>query len=221
MQKSQQGWMLGSRLAPDKKDFSNDLAVHDHKLRFVLPHCRHKYVLDLGCVQHNPENCQSRFWLHKALVAEAQSVEGLDLYKEGVLYLCSLGYHIHVGDAQNFDLKKQFDVIVAGDLIEHLEDLAGFFRSCLRHLRPDGKLLISTPNPWYWKNIAKATLWARVPNNPEHTLWLCPVTLTQLAERHGMGITEYSYGSRYRMDRIMPLPKGIKHTSFHAVLMRN
>lgn len=220
MQEPRPNWILGSRQGVDRREFSSQSAVSDHKIQFILSHCHKKDVLDLGCVQHNPENHNSRFWLHKALFSVAASVEGLDIYAEGVRYLRDFGYEIHLGDAQNFDLKRDYDVIIAGDLIEHLEDLDGFFVSCLRHLRPTGELLISTPNPWYWRNIVKAVVWCRVANNPEHTLWMDPVTLSQLASRHGMKIVECRYGSRYLRDRLMPLPKGIKHTSFHVVLIR-
>lgn len=48
----------------------------------------------------------------------------------------------------------------------------------------------------------------------DHNSWLC--TLRQLVRRYGMDIGEIVFGSRYRLDRFMPLPRGIKHTSFHA-----
>lgn len=212
-------WILGSRVPADYKDFSEDIAFRDHKIAFVLRHARGKDVLDLGCVQHNPENFKSRFWLHKALSSVASRLEGLDLYAEGVSYLKELGLNVSVGNASHFDLGRLFDVIVVGDLIEHLEDFAGFLGCCRAHLRPGGKLLISTPNPWYWRNIAKAFLLREVANNPEHTCWLCPRTLRQLVRRHGMDVVEVHFGSRYLRDRIVPLPKGVKHTSFHAVVM--
>jgi hypothetical protein len=37
--------------------------------------------------------------------------------------------------------------------------------------------------------------------------------------RHGMDIVEVSFGSRYLRDRVMPLPRGVKHTSFHEGVM--
>ena len=126
------------------------------------------------------------------------------------------GFNVIHGDACNFDLGRKFDVIIAGDLIEHLDNFSGFFESCKRHMHEQSRLLISTPNPWFWKNIVKACLYKEVPNNAEHTCWLCPRTLRQLVRRHRMDIGEIMFGSRYHSDRFMPLPRGIKHTSFHA-----
>lgn len=211
-------WIIGASRPENSSDFSEDIAFHDHKIRFAVRHCRGKDVLDLGCVQHNPQNYQSRFWMRRALLQVSRTVQGLDIYGEGVEYLRQRGYKVSLGDAQDFSLGRDFDAIVAGDLIEHLENPGGLLASCREHLRPGGVLLISTPNPWYWRNVVKAGLFARVSNNPEHTFWICPVTLQQLAGRHGFDVTELVFGSRYARDRLVPLPKGLKHGSFHAAL---
>lgn len=43
-----------------------------------------------------------------------------------------------------------FDYILSNHVIEHIEDEAGFFRECLRVLKPDGKLIITAP---YFKEL--------------------------------------------------------------------
>jgi 2-polyprenyl-3-methyl-5-hydroxy-6-metoxy-1,4-benzoquinol methylase len=43
-------------------------------------------------------------------------------------------------------LLRQFDAVVALELIEHLENPNHFFRQCRRLLKPGGHLLVSTPN---------------------------------------------------------------------------
>ena len=215
-------WLLGEKLPANVRDFSDQVAWEDHKIRFIVTHCRGKDVLDLGCVQHNPENYKSKYWVHKALTRSAKSVDGIDLYENGVNYLKSIGYNITVGNAERFRLEKRYDVIVAGDLIEHLENLGDFFECCKLHLRPEGKLLISTPNPWHWRFILKAALFkGRVKPNAEHTLWICPTVLSNMASRHDLKVTDWKIGSRYLKDRLIPLPKGIKHGSFHAVICMN
>jgi len=193
---------------------------NDHKIRFCLDYTSGAKVLDLGCVQHNPKNYQSKYWLHKALLSNAREVTGLDYDKAGTEYLRQLGFNVTYGDACNFVANGDYDVIVAGDIIEHLTNFDGFFKSCSMSLADGGVLLISTPNPWYWRYIVKAALFSKVSNNSEHTCWLDPVTLSQLAERYGFFIEEIRFGSRYLKDRILPLPRGIKHTSFHASLRR-
>lgn len=217
---TRESYLLGKQLPADVDDFSTHIAMNDHKTKFVMAYAHGKSVLDIGCVQHNPENYQSKYWLHKALHSVATDLVGIDLYQDGCAYLQSRGYNIQVADAQAFDLERTFDVIVACDLIEHLENFDGFLESCKRHLEPGGRLLLSTPNPWYWRYFLKAAFSREVANNSEHTCWLCVRTLRQLARRHGLDIGEVVFGSRYLRDRLMPLPRGWKHTSFHAELFR-
>jgi 2-polyprenyl-3-methyl-5-hydroxy-6-metoxy-1,4-benzoquinol methylase len=209
----------GARLRANPRDFGDDIAFGDHKIAFIAKYCRGKNVLDIGCVAHDPQSYRSRFWVHKAIAAVAKSVVGFDLNTEAVQTLKARGFDVIAGDAERFDLGRTFDVIVAGDIIEHLGDLNGFLQSCKRHLQPDGRLLVSTPNPWYWRNTMKAAVHTEVSNNPEHVCWICPRTLRQLTARHGMELGEIRFGSRYLRDRLLPLPRGWKHTSYHAEIL--
>jgi len=211
--------LQGANLKMDPRDISDDIAFADHKIAFLVKYCKDKDVLDIGCVQHDPQAYRGRFWVHKAVATVAKSILGMDLHEEGVSVLRAQGYNVVAANAEHFDLSRTFDVIVAGDLIEHLGDLNGFLKSCKSHLKPGGCLLVSTPNPWYWRNILKAALRVEVNNNPEHVCWICPRTLRQLVARHDMDLGEIQFGSRYMRDRLMPLPRGWKHTSYHAVVL--
>lgn len=213
--------ILGASIAANKDDFSDDIAFSDHKIGFAVQYCKGKKVLDIGCVQHDPENYKSKYWLHKALREVSASLVGIDLSKTGVDYLRARGFDVIYADAQQFDLGEEYDVIVAGDVVEHLEDFGGFLECCRRHMHAESRLIISTPNPWYWKNMLKALLSEEVSNNPEHTCWLCVRTLRQLLRRHELEIGEVVFGSRYWRDRLMPLPRGWKHTSFNVEIYRD
>jgi 2-polyprenyl-3-methyl-5-hydroxy-6-metoxy-1,4-benzoquinol methylase len=199
-------------------EIGDGIEFGDHKIAYLTKYCRDKDVLDIGCVEHDPQAYRSRYWVHKAVGAVAKSILGVDLHEEGVKVLQARGYNVIVADAERFDLRRSFDVIVAGDIIEHLGNLNGFLQCCKRHLRPGGRLLISTPNPWYWRNCVKAALHVEVNNNPEHVIWICPRLLRQLAARHGMEVGEIQFGSRFLRDRLLPLPRGWRHTSYHAVV---
>jgi 2-polyprenyl-3-methyl-5-hydroxy-6-metoxy-1,4-benzoquinol methylase len=192
----------------------------DHKLNYVCARAEGKSVLDLGCVSHNVDNEESRYWLHKALKQVAAELVGLDYLPEAVETLKQRGYDVVCGDAQDYDLGRKFDVIVAGDIVEHLNNQEGFLKSSLRHLNEGGMIIVSTPNPWFWKLIVNSIRYREVPNNPEHTCWFDPRTYRQLVERFDLELSQVEFGSRYLRDRIMPLPRGIKHTSWHGVLTR-
>lgn len=211
-------YLIGPNTAARVSDFGETIAWNDHRIAYFAKYARGKSVLDLGCVMHNPEQYKSRYWVHKALKEIASDLIGLDLYADGVAYLRERGFNVIVGDATAFDLGRQFDVIVAGDVMEHLDDFAGFLESCKKHMHAGSHLLITSPNPWFWKNIVKSVLFQEVPNNPEHTYWLCPRTVRQTAQRFGMDIVDISFGSRSLRERLMPLPRGVKHTTFHLAV---
>lgn len=57
-----------------------------------------------------------------------------------------------------------FDAIIAGDLIEHLLDTDVFLEELVRVIKPEGYLLITTPNiAWWWNRIR--LLIGKVPGN--------------------------------------------------------
>lgn len=192
----------------------------DSKTRFVVERCRGKRVLDLGCVMHDPRAYNSRYFLHRAIKETAAELVGLDLHEEGVSALRAYGYDVRVGDACNFTFPEKFDVIVAGDIVEHVSNLDGLLRSVDAALAPGGVLLVATPNPWYWRNVVKAILYPEVPNNPEHTCWFCPRTWRQLVERYGFTLGAIGFSARRRRDAWMPLPRGVRMPSWHAETIR-
>lgn len=192
----------------------------DSKIRFVTNNCKGKKVLDLGCVQHDARFALSKKWLHKAILDVAAEVHGLDLDETGVASLEEMGYKsISVGDAQNFELKQSYDIIVAGDLIEHLHNVGGFLESCTRHMTEDSKLIICTPNPWHWHKWVRA-FYRCPPVNGEHTLWMCPTTLAQVSSRFGLKIVEIEYASQRVKDSFLPIPSRVRHSSFYAILSK-
>ena len=60
--------------------------------------------------------------------------------------------HDFSGQDFNFDLngkwpiKKKFNTIIAGEVIEHLDNARLFLLECMNHLLPDGRLILTTPN---------------------------------------------------------------------------
>jgi len=94
-------------------------------------------VLDLGCADiTNPYLKNPR-------------ITGFDLKKE-----CTLGgnYSNFIsGDVMKLDSyfgeKDKFDAVIAGELLEHLEDPILFLKKCYSVLKDDGILVLTTPNP--------------------------------------------------------------------------
>ena len=171
--------------------------VYRNKLRWIRKYVTGRKVLDLGCVCHELD-VKDPPWLHGYLCDHAESVVGVDLLSEQVAELERRGYTAVCADVESMDLGEQFDVIVAGDIIEHLSNLGAFFGRVKAHLREGGVLLVATPNPVTMIRFVRLLTGGRVRANGQHTCWFTASVLRQLAERHGFEATDESYADDTR-----------------------
>jgi len=108
-----------------------------NRVGFLLERCKDKRVLDIGCVAHDLARMDAANWLHGQIAGVAASCLGVDIHGEGVSEMRRRGFQAIEHDlAQGLgplDLEKPFDVIVAGELIEHVESMGITpTTSCLR-----------------------------------------------------------------------------------------
>lgn len=161
----------------------------------VENYCGNKKVLDLGC-GHSPEF--EEVWkrgrlLHKKIHEASREVLGLDLDESVVERMRQLGFHVVCDDAENpqhMNGAGTFDAIMAGDIIEHLNNAGAMLKAMKSRLAPDGVFVISTPSPFRWYNPLFAVIGHEF-NHPHHTAWFSPLTLTTLAERHGYQVVRW------------------------------
>jgi 2-polyprenyl-3-methyl-5-hydroxy-6-metoxy-1,4-benzoquinol methylase len=150
-------------------------------------------VMDLGCVDSRParHDAKARIeykanLLHKRIAEINKGVLGVDIDPEGAAVLNAQGYNVIVADVETMDLGKQFDTIVAGEIIEHLENPGRFLRNMRRHLKEDGGvIIISTPNPFYAGSAWKIWRYGKPAVHEDHMGWQDPTTLNQLLRRTG------------------------------------
>jgi 2-polyprenyl-6-hydroxyphenyl methylase/3-demethylubiquinone-9 3-methyltransferase len=84
-----------------------------------------------------------------------------------------------------------FDVVVAGEVLEHVEDLDRVVAEALRVLRPGGTVVCDTINATLWARLFVVTLGERVPGGPppgchDPRLFVAPERLRRLCARHGV-----------------------------------
>jgi 2-polyprenyl-3-methyl-5-hydroxy-6-metoxy-1,4-benzoquinol methylase len=158
-------------------------------------------ILDVGCTSHNIE-LDSEYWLHGRIRQQYPEVTGIDFSRQNVEELQALGFsNLHVQSAEDFELGRRFDTIVAGELIEHLSRPGAFLAKAKQHLAPGGRIVVSTPNPFSLLYSMYAFL--KFPNtcqNLQHACWLCPRTLTELAAREGLKVRHWELIEDYRFD---------------------
>lgn len=161
-----------------------------------------KTVLDIGCCGGSYRSeYRSEGWLHNNIKKYAKSVFGIDSSKECIEFLREKGYNVEIANAENFNLNQKFDVVVAGELIEHLSNFQGFVNSVRKHLKEDGLLILTTPNMFYFKEMLFLVLRGYPPVNPEHTCYFEEITLRQLLGRFGFSGVKTMYTTeRYRRE---------------------
>ena len=136
-------------------------------------------------------------WLHSRLAAVASSIVGLDADADGVAWARNEGFEAYAVDAQSADAVGALDLepaelVVAGEVIEHV-DAAGPFQRALRTLvGRDGRLALTTPNAYRLLNFVAPLTGAELVH-PDHTAWHSPQTLRTLLERNGWHVEEIVY----------------------------
>ena len=136
-------------------------------------------------------------WLHARLAESASSLVGLDVDEEGVRWATEHGFEAHAVDAQSLEAVAALglepaDVVIAGEVVEHLDAPGPFFRSLRQLVRSDGLLVVTTPNAYRLLNFLAPVGGVELVH-PDHTAWHSPHTLATLLARGGWAIEGAAY----------------------------
>jgi SAM-dependent methyltransferase len=151
--------------------------------------CRGLDVLDLGCVDHSPGEISGEEWLHRTLAEVARSCVGVDFEPSGVAAMNASGFVAVcadiTGDTTALAAHLPVDVVVAGEILEHLSSLGALMTFAREALRPGGVLVCTTPNP-YAPHRFRAGVRRNTWENVDHVVYLFPSGVAELAARAGL-----------------------------------
>lgn len=160
----------------------------DSREKIIEPYIKGKKVLDLGV-----GDTDYRF-LHKFIKENSKFVLGVEIENKRAEKLIKEGYNIKIGNAENIDLKEKFDVVIAGDLIEHLDNPGMFLNNVKKHLRKKGIFICNTPNIYSFNFIIRGLIFGgKVSHFKEHTIGFTNQLLTELFSRHNLRIKKTIY----------------------------
>lgn len=148
-------------------------------------------VLDIGFLGQGIQS-DSDHWPHAIMSTIAGEVFGLDLEIDRKAFPDTTRYHEE--SAENFLFPGQkFDVLFAGDVIEHLTNPGLFLSTCRRHMAPESRLVITTPNCFNLFNLTEKLSKDEPTVNSDHTTYFNHKTLRTLLRKCGFEIQEISY----------------------------
>lgn len=160
------------------------------RLDYVSALCRDKVVLDIGCLDETAlVKRDTQHWLHGRITQLARQVVGVDsserIPPEGLATAAHA--RIHKGDATALDPEllrsAPFDLVVAGEFIEHIADPVHFLVQ-LRRALPGRELVLTTPNGPSAANALMGCI-GREAQHPDHLAAFTFKILHTLCRRAG------------------------------------
>ena len=162
------------------------------RIPWLVEQCRGKRVIHVGFADAGFREEQGRAgsWLHGHLADVATSLVGLDFDGPGVQAAIDGGFEAYLVDCTDaaavaaLDLRPA-DIVLAGEVIEHLGAPGPFLEAMALLCAPGGTLIVTTPNAYGLVNVV-ASITRRVEvNHPDHVVMFTWRTLTQLMQREG------------------------------------
>jgi 2-polyprenyl-3-methyl-5-hydroxy-6-metoxy-1,4-benzoquinol methylase len=149
-------------------------------------------VLDVG---------SSSGYLAEPLAERGNVVVGLELDQEAARAAEAFCERVLVGDVETMELALEpasFDVVLLGDVIEHLRDPVAALARLRPLLRPGGRLVLSTPNiaNWAIRLSLLAGRWRYTDRgilDRSHTHLFTHATLAETIERAGYRVVRIDY----------------------------
>ena len=164
---------------------------------FILDRCWSKRVLHLGCAAwpDTAELFDSGLLVHQKLEKVCAELMGIDISQEGISLLQSRGVrNLFIADASKLgDLIDSLgwtpELIVAGEIIEHMDAPGPLLREHARHIPSDCTFLITVPNAFSIKGLLHVML-GHEKVNTDHVSYYSYATMTRLLTRFGFEVVD-------------------------------
>jgi methionine biosynthesis protein MetW len=163
--------------------------------RHVPPGARR--VLDLGCASGA---------LGAALKARGAHVVGVERDPEYAAHARARLDQVIEADLETLDPEPlgRFDVLIAGDVLEHLADPWSVLRRFAEIVEPGGTVVVSLPNVRHWESVFAIAVQGRFPRRNEgvfdrtHLRWFTLHDAWSLVDQAGLTVEAVERRIRYR-----------------------
>lgn len=160
--------------------------------------CKGKRVLDIGCTcwSNTELRMKHETLLYERLLKVASIVHGIDIDRDGIEYMREVrGYTgvfcIDATDLQGShpELLDTYDVIVLGDIVEHVTNPQDVFVAAASRLEKDGQLIITLPNAFHLYGFMRALAGSEC-THPDHVAFYSPMNIQELCRRCALKLLE-------------------------------
>lgn len=173
------------------------------RVEFIKAKCKGNRVLHLGCTNwpYTQDSIDNDMLLHSELAKTAAELYGFDFDQEGIDILNTAGvgnlYRADLEKIEDVDLNETFDVIIAGEMIEHLNNPGLFLKGIQRFMTPETELVITTINAYSALRFASYSVRGKggfnEPVHPDHVAYYSYKTLKLVAERAGFVVDSFCF----------------------------
>ncbi|NCN86431.1 class I SAM-dependent methyltransferase [archaeon] len=166
-------------------------------------------ILEIGCGYGYTSYALSKF---------KHNITAIDLSKNAIELAKKHFKNIKFLNVDILKIKhqKKYDLIIATELIEHLEDVPSFIKKCSTLLKNKGYIILSTPNKDFWKN----KIW-QTDLPPVHATWLSKKTFYTLAKNNNLRVKFTSFNQYYGREIDKFLSIFIKTKNPNSILKNN
>lgn len=184
---------------------------------YLVAQAFNKTVLDVGVCGGAEALISDSTWLHRRVIKVASEVLGVDVLEHDIELLRREGFNVRCVDAtSDVDIGKKFELVLFGDVIEHVENPVALLRFGNRHLSKHGQVLVSSPNPHYYRFRRALSRGNPLVPNLEHVSWITPAYAMELGRRAGLSLVRYTcFINRTRLfkRRVICRPPSEEYTS--------
>lgn len=166
----------------------------------------YKYVMNIKSLEILEVGCGYGY-LTYSLNKRGLETTGIDLSKTAIdyakTYFGENYYNIEISKYSK-STDKKYDLVIATEVIEHVINPLSFILDCLTLLKPNGHILLTTPNKDYAKRNA---IW-QTDLPPVHTVWLSSKSFSFMVSKLGLkmkliGFNDYYPSNENRLVRYL------------------
>lgn len=123
------------------------------RFEYLASIATNKSVLHVGCVDRGllDQKIGTDKFLHHILDKKSKDITGIDIDLQGINKMKEYGYeNVICADIEQWESDKKYEVIILGEIREHIDNCGAFLDSIKKNSDKDTLLAFTTPNAYYY-----------------------------------------------------------------------